>query len=46
MEQNVKGSIRYNRNKKGSPQMFLRYWNNTNATNEKYINDWMITGDS
>ena len=25
--------------------MFLRYWNNTNATNEKYINDWMITGD-
>ena len=31
--------------KKGSPQMFLRYWNNTNATNEKYINDWMITGD-
>ncbi|MFL2803042.1 MAG: AMP-binding protein [Paracoccaceae bacterium] len=31
--------------KKGSPQMFLRYWNNNNATKDKYINDWMITGD-
>ena len=31
--------------KKGPPQMFLRYWKNTEATKEKFIGDWMLTGD-
>lgn len=28
------------------PVMFLQYWNNTNATREKYINEWLVTGDT
>ncbi|NYT60050.1 AMP-binding protein [Alcaligenaceae bacterium] len=28
------------------PVMFLQYWNNTNATREKYIGDWLLTGDT
>ncbi|MEX0958847.1 MAG: acyl-CoA synthetase [Burkholderiales bacterium] len=28
------------------PVMFLGYWNNERATREKYIRDWLITGDS
>ena len=31
--------------KKGSPQMFLKYWNNPQATKEKFFKDWLITGD-
>ena len=27
------------------PVMLLEYWNNQNATKQKYINDWLITGD-
>ncbi len=27
------------------PVMFLRYWNKPEATAEKFIGDWMITGD-
>jgi acetyl-CoA synthetase len=30
---------------KGDPVMFLRYWNNEQATRDKYIGDWLITGD-
>src|SRR5690606_33281071 len=26
--------------------MFLQYWNNTRATREKYIGDWLLTGDT
>src|SRR5690606_1911384 len=28
------------------PVMFLQYWNNTRATKEKYINGWLVTGDT
>ncbi len=28
------------------PVMFLQYWNNENATREKYIGDWLVTGDT
>jgi acetyl-CoA synthetase len=28
------------------PVMFLRYWNNPQATQEKFIGDWLITGDT
>ncbi|NYT86375.1 acyl-CoA synthetase [Pollutimonas harenae] len=28
------------------PVMFLQYWNNTAATREKYIGDWLLTGDT
>jgi acetyl-CoA synthetase len=28
------------------PVMFLGYWNNEPATREKYIGDWLITGDT
>lgn len=28
------------------PVMFLRYWNNEQATREKFINDWLVTGDT
>lgn len=31
---------------KPNPSMFLRYWNNDKATTEKFINDWLITGDT
>ena len=27
------------------PVMFLRYWNNEDATQEKFIDDWLRTGD-
>ena len=27
------------------PVMFLEYWNNPNATAEKFIGDWLLTGD-
>jgi acetyl-CoA synthetase len=27
------------------PVMFLQYWDNPNATREKFIGDWMTTGD-
>ncbi len=27
------------------PVMFLGYWNNPEATREKFINEWLITGD-
>jgi len=27
------------------PVMFLRYWNNPAATTEKFVGDWMMTGD-
>jgi len=28
------------------PVMFLGYWNNDQATREKYVGDWLITGDT
>ncbi len=28
------------------PVMFLGYWNNENATSEKFIGDWLISGDT
>ncbi|MGL4325427.1 MAG: AMP-binding protein [Beijerinckiaceae bacterium] len=28
-----------------NPVMFLSYWNNEKATQEKYIGDWLATGD-
>jgi acetyl-CoA synthetase len=28
-----------------NPVMFLRYWNKPEATKEKFIGDWLITGD-
>lgn len=31
--------------KRGDPVMFLRYWNNPEATEDKYAGDWMLTGD-
>lgn len=31
--------------KKPDPVMFLGYWNNEKATKEKFIGDWLITGD-
>lgn len=27
------------------PVMFLQYWNNPKATSEKFIGDWLLTGD-
>lgn len=27
------------------PVMFLEYWNNPDATRDKFIGDWMVTGD-
>ena len=27
------------------PVMFLEYWNNETATREKFIGDWLVTGD-
>jgi len=29
-----------------NPVMFLKYWNNPQDTADKYINDWLITGDT
>ena len=31
--------------RRGSPVMFLGYWNNDAATAEKFDGDWLITGD-
>jgi len=31
--------------KRPDPVMFLQYWGNANATREKFIGDWMTTGD-
>lgn len=31
--------------KRPDPVMFLEYWNKPDATKEKFIGDWMITGD-
>lgn len=31
--------------KRPDPVMFLEYWNKPEATREKFIGDWMITGD-
>lgn len=28
------------------PVMFLRYWNNEQATREKFAGDWLLTGDN
>ena len=28
------------------PVMFLEYWNNPDATREKFIGDWLLTGDT
>ncbi|MEW6274150.1 MAG: acyl-CoA synthetase [Bacillota bacterium] len=32
--------------KKGDPVMFLEYWQNEPATREKFLGDWMLTGDT
>ena len=31
--------------KSPDPVMFLGYWNNPDATREKYLGDWLLTGD-
>ena len=31
--------------KSPDPVMFLRYWNNPEATDAKFIGDWLVTGD-
>lgn len=31
--------------RRGDPVMFLNYWNKPEATAEKYVGDWMLTGD-
>ena len=31
--------------KSPDPVMFLEYWKNENATKEKFINEWLLTGD-
>lgn len=31
--------------KRPDPVMFLRYWNNQEATDAKFVGDWMTTGD-
>ena len=42
VEQGLPGNIAV---KRPHPVMFLNYWDNQQATNEKYVNDWLITGD-
>jgi len=32
--------------KRGDPVMFLGYWQNEKATRDKFIGDWMLTGDA
>jgi len=32
--------------KRPDPVMFLRYWNNPQATHNKFVGDWLITGDT
>lgn len=31
--------------RRGDPVMFLRYWNNPEATEKKFAGDWLLTGD-
>jgi acetyl-CoA synthetase len=31
--------------KSPDPVMFLKYWNNPKATEEKFLGDWLLTGD-
>ncbi len=31
--------------KRPDPVMFLKYWNNPEATREKFVGDWLMTGD-
>jgi acetyl-CoA synthetase len=31
--------------KRPDPVMFLEYWNNPEATRDKFVNDWALTGD-
>jgi acetyl-CoA synthetase len=31
--------------KRPVPSMFLRYWNDETATNDKFSDDWLLTGD-
>lgn len=31
--------------KRPDPVMFLKYWNNPEATEEKFLGDWLLTGD-
>jgi acetyl-CoA synthetase len=31
--------------KRPDPVMFLRYWNKPEATERKFVNDWLLTGD-
>jgi acetyl-CoA synthetase len=31
--------------KRPDPVMFIEYWNNPGATEEKFVNDWALTGD-
>ncbi|MDA1090604.1 MAG: acyl-CoA synthetase [Proteobacteria bacterium] len=31
--------------KSPDPVMFLKYWNNPTATEEKFLGDWLLTGD-
>ncbi|UYO94608.1 acyl-CoA synthetase [Pollutimonas sp. M17] len=28
------------------PVLFLQYWNNTRATEDKFVGDWLVTGDT
>ena len=32
--------------RKPDPVMFLGYWNNEQATRDKYVGDWLLTGDT
>ena len=31
--------------RRGDPVMMLEYWNNPNATQKKFMGDWLLTGD-
>lgn len=31
--------------RRGSPVMFLRYWNDPDATERKFVGEWLLTGD-
>ena len=41
-----RGSLGHIAVKPPDPVMFLRYWNNPEATREKFIGDYLVTGDS
>ncbi len=32
--------------KRPDPVMFLKYWNNPEATEKKFVGDWLLTGDT